>query len=161
MYMEKTLSMQNLDEFDFEETKRNIVNYFYVLEKLEWEWLKLNTQKGLSANYDYGTEYRKQPYIPIGKDIFGLSAKDRKEEELKRYISTYYWAKSTLTEKEQIYIVECFVNHKGEKEIVDILDLDRTDSNEFRNLKRSAVYKFADFLDLVERKQKEYGGMSL
>ena len=159
MYIDKTLSTQLLEYFDFEETKRNISNYFLLLENLVWQWSKLNAQKGLIANYDYAEEFRKQPYTPIGKDIFGLSAKEFKEEEIKKYISSYYLAKSIMTEPEQLYIEEHFLKRKYEEEIVDLLGLESSDSREYRNLKRSAVYKFADFLDLVEEKKIVKVGM--
>jgi len=153
MYSNKTLSVQNLSHFDFEETKKNVTNYFANLEKLEWEWAKLNAQKGLIANYDFMIEYKKQPYIPIGKDFLNLSIKECKEEQLKKYISNYYWARSTLSDTEQQYITECFVNRKYEDELAGLLGLGNSDSNEFRKLKRSAVYKFADFLDLIVEKK--------
>ena len=139
MYIDKTLSIQNLEGFDFEKTKKNINAYFLYLEKLQWELGKLNTQKGLTVNYDFSVEYKKQPYIPIGKDVFNLSAKDYKEEELKKYISTYHWAKSVLTDKEQLYITECFLNRRYEDEFVELLGFNSSDSSEFRKLKRSAI----------------------
>ena len=152
MYNDKTLSVQNLENLDFERTKKNISNYFRNLEKLEWEWAKLNAQKGLVANYDFSIEYRKQPYIPIGEDVFNLSAKEHKEEQLKKYISSYYWAKSILSDMEQLYITECFINCKYEDELADLLGFYSSDSKSFRRLKRSAIYKFADFLNLVVEK---------
>lgn len=152
MYKDKTLSFQNLENFDFEETKKNINNYFMNLEKLEWQWAKLNAQKGLTANYDFSTQYKKQPYLQVGKDEFCLSAKEIKEEQLEKYISSYYWALSVLSDKEQLYIKERFVNHKYEDELVDLLGFNNRDSNEFRKLRRSAIYKFADFLNLVVEK---------
>ena len=154
MYSDKTLSAQILEDFNFEETKKNISNYFICFEKLEWEWVKLNAQKGLIANYDFSIEYKKQPYIPFGKDAFNLSAKECKEEQLKIYISSYYWAKSTLSDMEQRYIVECFINRKYEDELVDLLGFNSCDSSDFRNLKRSAVYKFADCQGLVVKRIK-------
>jgi len=149
MFNAKVLSKQNLGSFNFEETKKNVNNYFMYLERLEWEWAKLNAQKGLTANYDFSVEYRKQSYIPIGQDVFNLSARENKEEQLKKYISSYYWANSILSDKEQLYIKECFINRKYEDEIVDLLGYYNTDSNDFRKLKRSAIYKFADFLNLL------------
>jgi len=156
MFEEKVLSFQNLENFDFEKTKKNVSNYFMSLEKLEWEWAKLNTQKGLTASYDFATEYRKQPYSPIGKDIFDLEAKEYKEEQLKKYLSSYYWAKSSLTDTEQLYIEEYFIKRKYEDEIVDLVGCTNSYSNNFIKLKKSAVYKFADFLNLVAG--KETGG---
>ena len=150
--MRRTLSIQNLEGFDFEETKRNINDYFIDYEKLEWEWAKLNAQNGIISNYDFEVEYQKQPYTPIGKDVFSISAKEDKEEQLKKYISSYYWAKSILSDIEQLYIIECFINRKYEGELVDLLGFNNNDSLEYKKLKRSAVYKFADFLDLVVEK---------
>jgi DNA-directed RNA polymerase specialized sigma subunit len=140
----------NLEGFNFEATKKNVSNYFKVLERLEWEWAKLNAQNGQAVNYDFSAEYQKQPYSPIGQDEFCLSAKEDKEEQLKKYISSYYWAKSILSENEQLYIHEYFINQKREDEIVDLLSFASTDCNEFRKLKRSAIYKFADFFNLLE-----------
>ena len=149
IYRNKTLSSQNLEGFNFEETKKNVNNYFINLERLEYVWHKLNAQKGLVANYDFSTEYTKQPYTPIGKDVFNLSAKELTEEELKTYLSNYYWAISILSDLEQLYIMEYFINRKYEDEIVDLLGFNNSDSNEFKRLKRSAVYKFADFFNLL------------
>jgi hypothetical protein len=140
----------NVEGFNFEATKRNVSNYFKVLEKLEWELAKLNAQNGQVANYDFIAEYQKQPYIPIDKDMFNLSVKEQKQEQIKKYIASYYWAKSVLSENEQLYIHEYFVNQKYEDEIVDLLGFVSSDSNEFRKLKRSAIYKFADFFNLLE-----------
>ena len=149
------MSFQNLEDFSFEETKKNVINYFRYLEMLHWELEKINAGKGLTANYDFSVEYKKQPYSPVGKDEFNLSAKDYKEEQIKKHISSYYWAKSVLAEEEQLYIDECFINRKSDDELVDLFGFNSSDSNEFRNLKRSAVYKFADFLNLVV--EKDYG----
>jgi len=154
MYKNRTLSSQNLTGFNFEETKRNVNSYFKNLETLEWELGKLNAQKGLPANYDLSEEYNKQPYISIGKDVFNLSAKELKEEELKGYIANYYWARSILSDVEQIYIMEHFINEKYEDEIVDLLGFNNSDSNEFKRLKRSAIFKFADFLSILVEKKK-------
>jgi len=145
-----------LEGFNFEATKRNVNNYFTNLETLEWEWAKLNAQKGLTTNYDFSVEYRKQPYIAIGKDVFKLSAKELTEDKLREYISNYYWARSILSDVEQLYIMEYFINRKYEDEIVDLLGFNNSDSNEFKKLKRSAIYKFADFLSiLVENAEKK------
>ena len=154
MDKDKILSIENLENFNLEETIENIKNYFKSLENLVWELTKLNTHKGLTANYDFAVEYQKQPYIPIGKDVFSLSFKELKEDELKKYISSCYWAMSSLSYKEQVYISERFINGKYEDEIVDLLELSSSDSNEFRRLKRSAIYKFADFLDLAVEKEQ-------
>ena len=146
-----TLSSQNLD-YDLEGTKRNVSNYFINLEKVEWELAKLMAQKGLSTNYDFEQEYINQPYIPVCADDFNLSAIENKEEELKRLLSSYYWAKTVLSEQEQFYIMEYFINRKYEDELVDLLGFNNSDSIEFKKLKRSAIYKFADFLNLVVKK---------
>ena len=153
MKRNRTMSIQNLEGFNFEETKRNVSNFFLGLENLEWEWTKLNAQKGLTANYDFSVEYSKQPYMTLGTDMFNLSAKELTEEELKKYISNFYWAKSILSDEEQLYLMEYFVNRKYEDEIVDLLGFNNSDSNEFKKLKRSAIYKFADFLSLLVQKQ--------
>jgi len=154
MTMNKILSEQNLANLNFDETKRKVKTFFIDLEKLEWEWAKLNAQKGLSAKYDWTAEYQKEPYSPIGKDEFDLSVKDYKEEQIRKYISNYYWAKNSLSEVEQIYIDECFVNHKYEDELADLVDMGSADCNEFRLLKKSAIYKFADFLNLLVEKNR-------
>jgi len=153
MYKNKTLSLKNLEGFDFEETKRDVKDYFIGLESLEWEWTKLNAQKGLTANYDFETEYRKQPYIKIGRDVFNLSAKELTEEQLREYISNFYWARSILSDVEQLYLMEHFINRKYEDEIIDLLGFNNSDSIKFKKLKRSAIYKFADFLNLVVEKK--------
>jgi len=149
MKLNKTLSNQNLQHFNFRETKRNVSNYFTSMENLKWEWAKLNAQNGLSISCNFADEYRKQPYIKIGKDVFNISAKELTEEELKRYVSNFYWAKSILSDIEQLYIMEHFINGKYDKEIVDLLGFSNRDSKEYRRLKRSAIYKFADFLSLL------------
>ncbi|MCL2843542.1 MAG: hypothetical protein FWE28_08810 [Oscillospiraceae bacterium] len=153
MNLNRTLSSQNLDNFNFEETKRNVSNFFLGLENLEWEWAKLNAQKGLTANYDFEVEYRGHPYMKLGADIFNLSAKELTEEEIKKYISNFYWAKSVLSDVEQLYLMEYFIHRKYEDEIVDLLGFNNSDSNEFKKLKKSAIYKFADFLSLLVEKQ--------
>ena len=152
--LNRTLSSQNLEKFNFEETKKNVNKYFICLENLQWELEKLNTQKGLVANYDFSVEHQRQPYISIGKDIFNLSAKEYTEEELKKYISNYYWAIHILSDAERLYINEYFVNRKYEDELVEILGFNNSDSSEFRKLKRSAIYKFADFLGLLVEKRE-------
>ena len=149
MFSNKELSIQNLDGFNFIETKKNIKDYFKNYEKLEWEWKKLNGQKGLTANYDFSVEPERKPYTPIRKDEFNISSKEQKEEQLKKCVSDYYWAKSVLSEKEQLYIKECFINRKSQIEIVGLLGYIDCDCHGFRQLRRSAIYKFADFLDLV------------
>ena len=151
--LNRTLSSGNLEKFNFEETKKNVNSYFMNLENLEWEWAKLNAQKGLTANYDFSVEFSKQPYMKLGADMFNLSAIDYKEEQLKEYISSYFWAKNNLSDKEQLYIMECFINRKNDDEMVEMLEMNSSDSNEYRQIKRSALYKFADFLNLLAKKQ--------
>jgi len=148
MNKSRTLSSKNLMKFNYKETKGRVNEYFDNLKDLEWQLAKLNAQKGV-ANYDFSVEYKKQPYIKIGKDMFNISAREFTAKELKKHISNYYWAKSILSREEQIYLIEYFINHKYEDEIVDLLGFNNTDSREFKRLKRSAVYKFADFLSLV------------
>lgn len=155
MRINRTMSMENLREFDFEATKRNVNSYFVNLEALEWEYSKLNAQRGLTANYDFSEEHRGQPYIKVGKDAFNVSAKELTEAELKSYLANYYWAISILTELEQLYLMEYFINQKYEDEIVDLLGFNNSDSTEFKRLKRSAIFKFADFLNLVVSKEVE------
>ena len=155
MFRDKVLLLENLENFDYERTKNNVHRYFAYLQKLGWQLEKLNLQKGLTANYDFLSESEKQPYIPVGKDEFDLSAKEYKEEQIKKRMSSYYWAKSSLSYMEQIYIEERFVNRKKEKELVDLLGISNSDSNEFRILKRSAIYKFADFFNLVVEKEAD------
>ena len=140
VYIDKILSCKVLGIFDFEETKKNVFNYFVTLEKLEWELAKLNAGRGLSVNYGFEAEYKKQPYIPFGKDMFNLSAKENKEEQLKKYIAGYYWAKSILSDSEQLYIKECFVNRKYEDEIVDLLGLVSSNCNEFKQRKQKELW---------------------
>ena len=152
MFSDKTLSTQNLENFSYEETKKNINNYFKNLERLEWELAKMNGQNGLTAKYDFSVDYEKQPYIPIGKDEFNLSAKENTEEQFKNFILSYYRAKSVLSDIEQLYITEYYINRKNENELIDLLGYDSIDNNGFRKLKRSAIYKFADFLNLVVKK---------
>jgi len=156
IYRNRTLSSQNLEGFNFEETKKNVNSYFTKLETLEWELAKLTAQKGLTVEYDFGAEYSAQPFISMGKDIFNISAKDCTEEELKKHISNFYWAKNILSDVEQIYLMEYFINRKYEDEILDLLGFNNRDSNEFKQLKRSAIYKFADFLSLIV--EKKIGG---
>jgi ArpU family phage transcriptional regulator len=153
MFTNKMLSMQNLEKLNFDKTKKNVKAYFDKLEIILWEWNKLKMQTKLTTNYDFTVEYSKQPYIPIGKDEFNIVAKDQKETDLKNYISSYYWAINTLSDKEQDYINKYFIENKYEDEIVDILGLDYADSYEFKKLKKSAVFKFADFLGLAIEKQ--------
>lgn len=153
MNRNRTMSIQNLERLDFGETKRNVSNYFVSLENLQWEWMKLNAQRGLTANYDFEAHYSKQPYMKIGKDMFNISAKELTEEELKKHISNYYWARSILSDEEQLYLMEYFVKNKHEGEILDLLGFNTRDNVEFKKLKKSAIYKFADFLSLVVEKQ--------
>ena len=52
MYNDKSLSAGYLERFNFEETKKNVCEYFLLLEDLMWEMAKLNAQRGLSVNQD-------------------------------------------------------------------------------------------------------------
>jgi len=149
MRMKRTLSTQKEDNFNLGETKKKINNYFSYLETLQWEQAKLNADKGLTANYDLSPKQKQQPYIWIGRDEFNLLAKAEKDEELKKLISGFYWAQSILSEQEQIYILEYFVNGKYEKELLNLLGFNSLDSREFRKLKRRAIYKFAYVLNLL------------
>jgi len=155
MFKDKVLSFQNLEDFDYKKTKKNVQSYFAYLERLELQLAILNTQKGLTANYDFSVDYEKQPYCSIGKDEFNLSAKEYQEEQIKKRLASYYWAKRSLSNMEQIYIEECFVNRRQDKELVGLLGIGHSDSNEYRILKLSAVYKFADFFNLVVEKSDE------
>ena len=129
-------------------------DYFIHLENLRWQWVKLNAQKGLKiTNYDFTKEYSRQPYIAIGKDIFSIAQRELTEDELKKHLAGFQFAKSILTDTEQLYLMEYFINHKYEDEIIDLLGFHTSDSLEFKKLKRSAVYKFADFLNLVVEKK--------
>ena len=148
-----TLSSRNLEKFNYEDTKKNINSYFESLADLEWELARINAGQGISCVHDYSDEYVKQPFNPIGKDIFNICAKECKESELKQYISDFYWAKSFLSDTEQIYLMEYFINRKYENEIIDLLGFNSCDSREYRRLKRSTVYKFADFLNLIVEKE--------
>ena len=149
MYNRKISQTQKLDSFDLGKTKRNVNNYFETLEALKWEQAKLNAQKGMTVNYDLSAPNKKQPYIPVGKDEFNLSAAETNNEEIEKHLSGFYWAQSILSEQEQLYITEYFVNGKYEDEVVGLLGLNTIDSREFRKLKRRAIYKFAYVLNLL------------
>ena len=140
---------ENIDNFNYKKTKKKVNKYFEDLDRLEWEKARLNVQKGLIARCDVTKEEKKQPYIPVGKDEFSLIAKAAKNEEVKKHLSGYFWAKSILTEEEQIYIMESFVNGRYQEEIADLLGFNSSDSWAFRKLKRRAIYKFAYVLNLI------------
>ena len=140
---------ENLDSFDLKETKRKVTDYFSELEKLKWEQARLNVQRGLTTNYDISNEDKNQKYVAIGKDEFNLSAKAEKSEELRRHLAGYYWAKSILSEQEQLYITEYFINGKYQDEVVGLLGYTGYTSRPYINLKRRAIYKFAYVLNLV------------
>ena len=146
----KIAMTQDLDNYDFVGTKKNINNYFETIEKLQWEQAKLNLQKGLTVNYDFSLENKNYPYIQIGKDVFNLSAIEEKGEELKKLLSGFQWAKSILSEQEQLYITEYFINGKYEDEVVGLLGLNSIDDRRFRKIKKSAIYKFAYVLNLLK-----------
>ena len=140
---------QKIDSFDLGETKKNVTNYFEKLEELQWEQAKLKVQKGLTANYEISPENNVQSYVSIRKDAFNLSAIETKDEEIAKNLSDFNWAKSILTEQEQLYITEYFVNGKYEDEVVGLLGFSNSDSRAFRKLKRRAIYKFAYVLNLL------------
>ena len=146
--MEMSLT-ENLDSFNLKETKKKVNDYFMDLERLKWEEARLNVQRGLTANYDVSTEDKKGAYVATGTDEFNLSAKENKSEELQKHLAGYHWAKSILSEQEQRYITEYFVNGKYEDEVVGLLGYSSHVSRPFRNLKRKAIYKFAYVLNLV------------
>jgi len=151
VFGDRLLSKKNL-RFNFDKTKKKVNNYFEALEDLEWELKKTDIQKGLTANYDFSDESQKQPITAKGKDEFNLSTKEKKEEELKKYISNYRGAINALSYKEQMYITEYFINRRFGYELADLLEIGATDSRRFRELRRSAIYKFADVLNLVVEK---------
>jgi len=140
---------ENLESFDIRETKKNINSFFENLEKLEWEKARLSSQKGLTVKYMPTRKQITQPYIRLGKDEFNLSALESKDEKIKKYLSGFLWAQSILTEQEQLYITEYFINGKYEDEVVNLLGFNNTDDRAFRKLKRRAIYKFAYVLNLV------------
>ena len=141
-----------MESFNLKETKRKVNHYFMDLERLEWEQARLSVQKGLTAQYDIANENDRQEYVAVGKDEFNLSAKEIKAEELKKYIISYYWAKSVLSDNEKLYIKEYFINHKYDEEITAQLNFNNIYNTGFRQLKLSAIYKFADFLNLLVEK---------
>jgi hypothetical protein len=140
---------KNLDDYNLKETKDKISDYFGDLEKLKWEQARLNVQRGLVAKHDVAKENEKQPYVAIRADEFNMSAKEEKRKELAEHLAGYHWAKSILSEQEQQYITEFFVNGKYEDDVVSLLGYSGSDSRGYRNLKRKAIYKFAYVLDLV------------
>ena len=109
----------------------------------------MNAQKGLTVNYEFGAENKTHNYISIGKDVFNLSALEDKDGEIKKHLSGFHWAKSILSDEEQRYIIEYFINGKYEDEVVDLLGFSSSDSRAFRKLKRRAIYKFAYVLNLI------------
>lgn len=146
--MKMTLT-ENLESFNLRETKKRVNDYFSDLDRLEWEQARLAIQRGLTTQYDVTSEDKSQAYVAIGKDEFNLSAKEEKREELANHLAGYQWAKSILSEQEQLYITEYFVNGQYEDAVVDLLGYSGSDSMGFRNLKRKAIYKFAYVLNLV------------
>ena len=149
MINRKISMTQDLDSFDLRETKRNINNYFDNLEKLEWDQAKLNAQKGLTTNYDLSLENKNQSFIKIGKDDFNLSAIEDKDGEIKKHLAGFYWAKSILSEQEQLFITEYFANGKYEDEVVGLLGFNNSESRIFQRIKRRTIYKFAYVLNLL------------
>ena len=146
--MKMTLT-ENLDSFNLRETKKRVNNYFKDLDRLEWEQARLDIQKGLIAKHYAANESKKQAYVATGADEFNLSAKEEKRKELANHLAGYKWAKDILSEQEQLYITEYFINGKYEDEVVSLLGYRGSDSMGFRNLKRKAIYKFAYVLNLV------------
>jgi len=140
---------ENIDSFNLKETKRKVSGYFMDLEKLQWEQARLNVQKGLIAKLDIANGNEKQPYVVTDQDEFNLLAKAEKDTEIQKHLAGYYWAKSILSEQEQLYITEYFVNGKYEDEGVDLLGFNGSDDRAFTSLKRKAIYKFAYVLNLV------------
>ena len=140
---------QNLDSYNIKETKKKVKDYFRDLEKIKWEQARLDVQRGLIAKYKISPEDKNKAYIIVRKDEFNLSAKENKNEELQKQLAEYYFAKSILSEEEQAYIIEYFINGKYEDEVVDLLGYNGTDDRGFRKLKRYAIYKFAYVLNLV------------
>ena len=140
---------ETLDNFNFRETKKRVNDYFSDLDRLEWEHARLSIQRGLTAKYDAVNENQGQGYVTTGADEFNLSAKEEKRKELANHLAGYQWAKNILSEQEQLYITEYFINGKYEDEVVGLLGYRGSDSMGFRNLKRKAIYKFAYVLNLV------------
>jgi len=140
---------ESLDNFNLRETKKKVNDYFSDLDRLEWEQARLAIQRGLTAQYDVANEDKNGAYVAIGKDEFNLSAKEEKRKELANHLAGYQWAKSILSQQEQQYITEYFINGKYEAEVVGLLGYKGSDSMAFRNLKRKAIYKFAYVLNLV------------
>jgi len=140
---------ESIDSFNLKETKKRVDNYFSDLDRLECEHARLSIQKGLIAQYEATEEEKSGAYITIGQDEFNLAAKAEKDEELKKHLSGYYWAKSILSKQEQRYIEEYFKNGKYQDEVVGLLGYNGSDDRGFRKLKRQAIYKFAYVLDIV------------
>jgi len=94
----------------------------------------------------FGNIFRSSPKYIIRrskafvKDEFKLSAKAEKNEELQKHLSSYYWAKSILSQQEQLYITEYFMNGKYQDEVVGLLGYNGSDDRGFRRLKREAWY---------------------
>jgi ArpU family phage transcriptional regulator len=137
------------ENFDLRETRKKVNDYFEDYEKMKMERARLNVQKGLIAKYEASEEDKSGAYVATGKDEFNLSAIENKDEELEKHMSGYHWAKSILSEQEQHYIIESFINRKYDDEIIGQLGFYSPDSLAYKRLKRQAVYKFAYVLDLV------------
>ena len=149
MVNRKIALQQNINSFNIGETKRNINSFFKNIEELKWEQAKLNVQKGLTTNYDLSLENKNQFYVSVGKDEFNLSALEVSNEEMAKHLLDFHWAQSILSEQEQLYITEYFINGKYEAEVVGLLGLYSSDSRAFRRIKRRAIYKFAYVLNLL------------
>ena len=81
---------QDINNFDYSSTKKNVNNYFASLEELKWEQAKLSAQKGLTTNYEFTPENKKQNFIKIGKDEFNLSALEDKDGEIQKHLSGFH-----------------------------------------------------------------------
>ena len=149
MNRQKIAIKQDIGNFDYGKTKMNVNNFFENLDELKWERAKLNAQRGLATQCDFSLENKKQPYISVEKDEFSLSAIENNSEEMTKHLSDFNWAQSILSEQEQLYITEYFINGKYENEVVGLLGFNSSDSRAFRKLKRKAIYKFAFVLNLL------------
>ena len=151
MFDEKLLRAEIIKEYDYPKTKEKVDEYFKKLETVIWYHAKINCHKGLGARYDLSKVYQQIPYSSFRSDEFNLSAKEYSEEQLKRFISSYFCAKKGLNKEEQIFIEQHYVNFKYDEEIAPMLNIATVngDSYALRRIKRSAVIKFAEFLEIA------------
>lgn len=154
MYENKLLPKHILDDYNFKDTKLNVDHYFEHIEKMEWQYEKLNCLRGLTAKYDLTCDNEKRLYSPIGKDIFNISAKECTEEKLKQIIYTFNYALDNLEEVEKKFIKSHYRDHKSDDEVINELGLINlySDSYEYRHIKRSAIIRFASFLGVEVEK---------